>query len=164
MRKMEVSVFDFVFLIASTTLASSLQTKSPIPTTVMVQNIQKPTLSLNVNLLEVYETLTPPPGASKNYPVGHAVVRLKLENSTLNHLHINAKKVEIQQADNHKILISQVVQPLNLAGLQIFEQGFYLTNAQGFSGAKKVKAVFTYEFNGKTYSAESPILDVVPSL
>lgn len=157
-------MFDFVLLIASTILPSSLLTKSPIQTTVMVQDIQKPALNLNVNLLEVYETLTPPPGASKNYPVGHAVVRLKLENSTLNHLHINAKKLEIQQADNHKILISQVVQPLNLAGLQIFEQGFYLTNAQGFSNAKKVKAVFTYEFNGKSYSAESPILDIVPSL
>ncbi|WP_236577845.1 hypothetical protein [Trichormus variabilis] len=157
-------MFDYLFLIASITLTSLPKTESPIQTTIMVQNTQQPALSLNVNLLEVYETLIPPPGAVENYPVGHAVVRLRLENSTLNHLNINAQKVELKQADNNKILISQVVQPFNLAGLQIFEQGFYLTNAQGFSGAKKVKAVFTYEFHGKSYSVESPILDVVPTL
>ncbi|MBD2254362.1 hypothetical protein H6G14_24260 [Nostoc parmelioides FACHB-3921] len=161
---MEVRVFDYLFWIAATTLTSLPKTESLIQTIIMVQNTQKPALRLNVNLLEVYETLIPPPGAAKNYPVGHAVVRLRLENSTLNHLNINAQKVELKQADNNKILISQVVQPFNLAGLQIFEQGFYLTNAQGFSGAKKVKAVFTYEFNGKNYSVESPILDVVPTL
>lgn len=154
-------MLDFVLLIASVTLASSRQPELPIQTPMMLKNTQKAPLSLNVNLLEVYEALTPPPGASKNYPVGHAVVRLRLENSTLENLNINAKKVEIKQADNQKILMSQVVQPLNLAGLQIFEQGFHLTNAQGFSGAKKVKAVFSYEFNGKNYSAESQILDVV---
>lgn len=157
-------MFDFFLLMASITLASSLETKSPIQTIVMVKDTQKSTLNLNVNLLEAYETLTPPPGASKNYPVGHAVVRLRLENSTPHHLHLNAQKVEILQADNNQVLISQVLQPLDLAGLQIFEQGFHLTNAQGLSGAKKVKAVFTYEFNGKSYSAESSILDVVPTL
>ncbi|WP_313954452.1 hypothetical protein [Anabaena subtropica] len=157
-------MLDFALLIASVTLASSPQPELPIQTPIMLKNAQKAPLSLNVNLLEVYEALTPPPGASKNYPVGHAVVRLRLENYTLENLQINAKKVEITQADNNKILISQVVQPLNLAGLQIFEQGFHLTNAQGFGGAKKVKAVFTYEFNGKSYSAESQILDVVPNL
>lgn len=158
---MVVSMLNFALLLASQTLVSTPKPKLPIQTPIMVNNSQKAPLNLNVNLLEVYETLTPPPGASKNYPVGHAVVRLRLENPTINPLRIKAKKVEIQQADNKKVLISQVVKPLNLAGLQIFEQGFHLTNAQGFRGAKKVKAVFTYEFNKKTYRAESPILEVV---
>lgn len=146
-------MFNFALVIAFAALPSS--------SGIMAQTPQKPPLSSRVSLLEVYESPTPPPGAAKNYPVGHAVVRLRLENLTQNTVNLGPTKVEIRQANTNKILLSQVVQPFHLFGLQILERGFHITNQQGFGDVRKVKAVFDYQLNGKIYTVESPILEVV---
>ena len=147
----------------------------PVQRVIMTQKPQKVPFSLSVILLEAYEDRTPPPGAPEDHPVGHAIVALRIENLTVNNVQLDIKQLEICQSDNNKTLISQAVLPtdnnknprsqtvrkFNLGGLQILEQGFNLTNSQGFMRAKKVKAVVTYQFNGKSYVAESPISEVV---
>lgn len=151
-------MFDVV-LITATLPSSPLQIL--MQKLIMEQNTQKLPLSLSVSLLEVYESPIPPPGASINYPVGHAVVRLRLENLTSNKVNFSIRKIEIRQSNNDMILISQEVEPFNLYGLQILERGFHLTNRQGFRGSQKVKAVVTYQLGGKSYSAESPVSEIL---
>lgn len=161
-------MFEFFLVIASANpqFFSSLppvlpRNQSFIEKEIMVQASQKAPFSLVINLLEVYEDRTPPPGASANHPVGHAVVRFRIENLTQNDIVASITKVEIRESSNDKVLISEIVNPFNLGGLQILEQGFHLTNPKGFMDLKEVKAVATYDFNGKTYTLESPKVKVV---
>lgn len=141
-------------------LSSSIKYSHPIAIVLMTQNNQKTPFTLKINLLEAYENRMPPPGASKNAPVGHAVVKLRIENLIQDNIVANLTKLEICQPDNNKVLIYEPMKPLKLGGLQIIEPGFHLTNLKGFSGLKEVKAVVTYQVNGKTYTAESLSLKV----
>lgn len=125
----------------------------------MTQNYKIP-FSLTVKLLEAYEDKTPPPGAAQDHPVGHAVVKLIVENLTQGNISFDVRQIEIYEPNN-KVLFSQKVKSLNLGGLEILEQGFHLTNPQGFMGSKKVKALVSYQFNGKIYVVESRLLQVV---
>lgn len=121
---------------------------------IMTQNLQTIPFRLSFTLLEAYEDIVPPPGASLGHPIGHVVIRLRIENLTLDNIAANLTKIEIRQSSNRKVLISQVLSPFDLGGLQILEQGFHLTNPKQL-GLGEVKAVVIYEFNGTTYTVES---------
>lgn len=161
-------MFDIVLAIATATfqfsdssLRSSVVAQTLIQTELMAQNSPKSPFNLRINLLEAYEATIPPPGAPSNYPVGHAVVRLRVENLTQNNSNFDIRKIELRRVDNNIVLLSQAMKPLNLGGLQILERGFHLTNCQGFRDAKKVKAVVSYQFNGKSFTVESSIAEVM---
>ena len=141
------------------TLLVGLDNKSFIQTKTMIQNSQIIPFQLNVMLLEAYEDKTPPPGASSNHSVGHAVIRFRIENLTQNNIIANLIKIELRQASNQEVLMSQALNPLDIAGLQILEQGFHLTNPNCL-GLGAVKAVVFYEFNGTQYMMESDTIKV----
>jgi hypothetical protein len=160
-------MFDFLLAMvsANSQVSNSLQpflleSKFSNQKVLMTQNSQNLPFSISVTLLEAYEDKVPPPGASINHPVGHAVVRLRIKNLTQNNIKVSLKKIEICQTDNKRVLMSQSANPVNLGGLQIQEQGFHLTNPKGFMGLKKVKAVVTYQLDSKIYTVESPISEV----
>jgi hypothetical protein len=160
-------MFDICLMMASATsqlsslfIPSPLKLKPPIERTIVIQNSQKIPFKLSVRLLEAYEDRTPPPGTVANHPVGHAVVRLRIENLAEKSISLDIGSIKIHQAENNKILMFQPVKSLNLGGLQILEQGFHITNRQGFNGSKKVKAVVNYQVNGKKYSVASPVSEV----
>ncbi|BBC23437.1 hypothetical protein [Pseudanabaena sp. ABRG5-3] len=136
-----------------------LDNKSFIQSKTMTQNSQIIPFQLSVILLEAYEDQTPPPGASSNHPVGHAVVRFRIENLTQNNIIANLIKIELRQASNQEVLISQTLNPLEVGGLQILEQGFHLTNPN-YLGLGEVKAVLFYEFNSTQYTMESDTIKV----
>lgn len=155
-------MIDLVSLLASTSLYlfNSLQlvrfdNQSFIQPESMTQNSQNIPFQLNVMLLEVYEDKTPPPGASSNHPVGHAVIRFRIENLTQNNIIAKLIKIELRQASNQEVLISQALNPLDVGGLQILEQGFHLTNPKGFANRKEFDAVVTYEWDGIIYAVDS---------
>lgn len=137
--------------------------QASIKETVMTQNPQTVPFKISANLLEVYEDLTEPPGSrlGVNRPVGHAVVRLRIENRTQANVDFTIEKIDIRGENGNQSLMSQEVGKINLGGLQILEPGFHLKNRQGFNGSKKVKTVVTYQFNNKTYTTESPAFNVV---
>jgi hypothetical protein len=126
----------------------------------MIENAQHLPISISLKLLEVYENRVPPPGATINHPVGHAVVRLRVENLTQKNISVNLIKIDIVAADKNNILISRVGKVLTLGGLQILQQGFHLTNTKGFINSNKVKAVVTYQVDSKTYIVESPLFEI----
>lgn len=159
-------MYDILMIMASGhlrfhELSSSIKYSQPIKIVLMTQNKQKTPFTLKINLLEAYENRMPPPGASTNAPVGHAVVKLRIENLIQDNIVANITKLDICQPDNNKVIISQPVKPFKLGGLQIIEPGFHLTNSEGFRGLKEVKAVVTYQVNGKSYTAESLIFKVI---
>jgi len=154
-------MLDFVSLIASTSLyffnslpLVGFDNQSFIQPKNMTQNSQNMPFQLNIMLLEAYEDKTPPPGASSNHPVGHAVIRFRIENLTQNNIITNLIKIEIRQASNQKVLISKTLNPLDVGGLQILEQGFHLTNPKQL-GSGEVEAALIYEFNGTTHTVKS---------
>lgn len=158
------------FVIAATTTLLNLSSCQQIPTsqvsikeTRMTQNPQAVPFKLSAKLLEVYEDLTEPPGSRQgaNRPVGHAVVRLRIENTTQSNLDFTIKKIDIISEKTNQSLMFQEVGKVDLGGLQILEPGFHLTNKQGFQGAKRVKTVVTYQFKGKNFTIESPAFTVV---
>jgi len=126
----------------------------------MMQNAQHLPVSISLKLLEVYEDRVPPPGAARNHPVGHAVLRLRVENLTQKNISVNLTKIDILEADKNNVLISRGGKVLSLGGLQILQQGFHLTNAKGFMNYKRVKAVVTYQVDSKTYNVESPAFEI----
>lgn len=154
-------------LAASATLLGLLVTQQPVLVSpastkaiVMTQNTQTVPFKLSATLLEVYEDRTEPPGSrmGANRPVGHAVLRLRIENLTQKNVKFKVIKIAIQDVnrnDNKQSLMSQDGKEVNLGGLQILEPGFHLTNRQGFLGTRNVKAVVNYQFNGKTYTVQS---------
>lgn len=174
-------MFDVVLLMLST--ASQVQSLVSIPLlapkyserTLMTQNSQKLPYKVSITLLEAYQDNTLPPGVPQSYPLGHAVVRLRVENQTDSHVNFDVKKIEVYQAPNNgalasqgnrripqpKLLMGKTLQLWSLNGLQIVEQGFHLTNRQGFTGSKRVKAIVTYQFNNKLYTSESAAIDVI---
>lgn len=168
-------MLDVFFLMAATIAKppSALPLSSPqfIPSTkelLMTQNTVTIPFTVKVRFLEAYQTLVLPPGASKGYPVGHAVVRLRIENLTEKSINFDIKKIEVvdtkksnnRKAPQRRVVLSESVKPLPLGGKQIVEQGFHLTNNQGFGGAKKLNAIVTYQFDGKVYQAVSPLINV----
>lgn len=161
-------MFEFLLMMASAnaqffgSLSPVLQTNQPlIQEEMMAQNSRQTPFNLSVSLLEAYENTRQPLGASANYPIGHAVVRLRIENLTQNNIIANLTKVEIRQSSDNSVLMSETVNPFDLGGLQILEKGFHLTNSKGFMGANEVKAVVIYELNGNNYTVESPNLKVI---
>ena len=122
---------------------------------IMIQNSQNIPFQFSVMLLEVYEDKTPPPGASINHPVGHAVIRFRIQNLTQNNITANLVKIELRQPSNQEVIIYQTLNPLDIGGLQILEQGFHLTNPKGFANWKEFDAVVTYEWNGTIYTVDS---------
>ena len=140
---------------ASLSLAPRLNQSSIHQSRTMTKNLQTIPFRLSFTLLEAYEDLVPPPGASLGHPIGHVVIRLRIENLTLDNVAANLTKIEIRQSNNHKVLISEVLSRFDLGGLQILEQGFHLTNAKGFANWKELDAIVTYEWNGKIYTADS---------
>jgi hypothetical protein len=164
------SMSSLVLIAAATTLLNLSSCQQPIPTsqasikeTRMTQNPQAVPFKINAKLLEVYEDLTEPPGSRQgaNRPVGHAVVRLRIENLTPSNLDFSITKIDILSENGNQSLMSKEGGKINLGGLQILEPGFHLTNKQGFKGAKQVKAVLTYQFKGKNYTTESSKFNVV---
>jgi len=119
-------------------------------------------VKLETTLLEVYEDRTEPPGSKlgANRPVGHAVIRIRIESLSLNTLILDNAKIEVKSSDKHPSVMSQSIGKITLGGRQIIEPGFHLTNRQGFMQAEKVKAIVTYQFNGQTYIAKSPVKTV----
>lgn len=159
-------MLDLASLIASinlyvfdSTLLVGLDNKSFIQSKTMTQNSQIIPFQISVMLLEAYEDKTPPPGASINHPVGHAVIRFRIENLTQNNIIANLIRIELRQASNQEVLVSQILNPLDIGGLQILEQGFHLTNPNCL-GAGEVEAVLFYEFNGAQYTIESDKIKV----
>lgn len=160
-----------LFVIAAATTLLNLSSCQQIPTTSqasiketrMTQNPQAVPFKLSAKLLEVYEDLTEPPGSRQgaNRPVGHAVLRLRIENTTQSNLDFTIKKIDIISENTNQSLMFQEVGKVNLGGLQILEPGFHLKNKQGFKGAKRVKTVVTYQFKGRTFAVESPAFTVV---
>jgi hypothetical protein len=141
--------------VTSLPLAPRLNEISTYQLRTMTQNPQTLPFRLSFTLLEAYEDLVPPPGASLGHPVGHVVIRIKVENLSLDNIAANLTKIEIRQSNNHKILISKVLSAFDLGGLQILEQGFHLTNSNGFADWKELDAVVTYRWNDKIYTTDS---------
>ncbi|MEB3180540.1 MAG: hypothetical protein VKL59_16145 [Nostocaceae cyanobacterium] len=147
---------------------SASKSHQPGGEVLIAQNNQKIPFHVMVNFLEAYEDKVPPPGASKNHPVGNTVVRLRIENLTEKPVNFDIKKIDIveikpdkqRQTPQRRVVLTQATKQLSLGGRQIIEQGFRLTNRQGFGGAKKLKAVVTYKFSGKTYITESAVIEV----
>ncbi len=139
----------------SLSLAPRLIQSSIHQSRTMTKNLQTIPFRLSFTLLEAYEDLVPPPGASLGHPIGHVVIRLRIENLTLDNVPANLTKIEIRQSSNRKVLISKVLNPFDLGGLQILEQGFHLTSSKGFVDWKELNAVVTYEWHGRTYTLES---------
>ncbi len=141
-------------------LTSTVNSFSDVVISKAMQTNKMP-YKLNVSLLEAYEDKRTPPGASTNYPKGHAVIRLRIENLGDNKAIAAIKTIEIREAKTNKIIFSQVVKPINLGGLQILEQGFHLTNHTGFKGFSEIKAVVTYKLENQIYSSESAKFKVI---
>jgi|GEM_PF-3471394 len=147
---------------------SAVKSNQAVGKVLIAQNKQKVPFHVIVNFLEAYEDKVPPPGATKNHPVGNTVVRLKIENLTEKPVNFDIKKIDIveikpdkqRETAQRRVVLTQATKPLSLGGRQIIEQGFRLTNRQGFRGAKKLKAVVTYKFSGKTYITESGVIEV----
>lgn len=128
------------------------------------QDSQTLPISLKVSLLESYETRTPPPGSGGVYPVGHTVVRLRMENLSQQPVQFTVESIKIMPTHAQKILMEQSVGIVQLDGLQIKESGFHLTNNQGFSGYQEVHAVVTFRYQGKTFvvTSSKPEISVSP--
>lgn len=144
--------------------------RSPRPLTSFIMQrsnesmFQSPThapFTVKVDLVEVYESTTPPPGARGVPPRGYAVARFRVENLLAEATRFDLQTIEIQHADNNQVLLSQAMQPLRLEGLQIVEQGVRLTNPQGFEGVHRVRASVTYRLGGDVYRVESDTRRVV---
>jgi hypothetical protein len=120
---------------------------------------------VNVSILEVYEDRSPPPGSrpSADRPVGHGVMRLRLENLTQTPLNVTVLSIALScehSNDPQQSIMSQPVGSIELGGLQILERGFHLTNREGFTNTERVKAIVTYQFDNAVYTAESPLFPV----
>ncbi len=128
----------------------------------MTQNTEMASVHVNAMLLEVYEDQTAPlgPKLGSNRPIGHAIVRLRIESLSLEPVTLEDMEITIQQPDQSQHLMLRSVGSLHLGGRQIVEPGFRLTNRQGFMGADRIKAVVTYRLRGKSYTVASPVMAV----
>ncbi|MGI0485626.1 hypothetical protein ACN4EK_09340 [Pantanalinema rosaneae CENA516] len=117
-------------------------------------------LTLTVSVLEAYEGRTPPPGSRGHYPVGNAVVRLRMENLSQQPVALTIASVKITSLSGQPVLMEKAVGQVELGGLQIQESGLRLTNEQGFSHHQTIQAIVTYSYQGKTFTVTSPGFDV----
>jgi len=131
----------------------------PMP---MTQSSVDLPFALTATLLEVYEDRVAPPGSQPNSdrPVGHAVVRLRLENLTEHPVNLEIQRVEIHAEPDARVLMTQTVEAVNLGGLQILERGLHLTNSQGFGNATRVRAIVVYQMDGTVYTTASAAFPV----
>lgn len=143
--------------------APNLASQPQLSNTQMIQNQPNTSIQVGATLLEVYEDQTEPPGSNlrANRPVGHAVVRLRLENLSLEAVNLQGVTIEIQPTDRHNCLMSQEIGTITLGGRQILEPGFHLTNHQGFEGTKTIHAIVRYVVDSKPYQIKSPVSNVV---
>lgn len=143
--------------------APNLASQPQLSNMQMIQNPSNTSIQVGATLLEVYEDQTEPPGSNlgANRPVGHAIVRLRLENLSLEAVNLQGVTIEIRATDRHNCLMSQEIGTITLGGRQILEPGFHLTNHQGFEGTKTIHAIVTYVVDNKPYQIKSPVSSVV---
>lgn len=131
----------------------------------MISNQPNPTLLLNLTatLLEAYEDQTEPPGSTQgnNRPVGHVILRLRLESLTPEPLSLQSVQVTIWDADQQHRLMTYEAGEIVLGGQQILEPGMHLTNQTGFQGTSQVKALVTYRLDQQVHQVESSLAPVV---
>ncbi len=151
-------MIDFLF---TTALAVSHIFPSDFSVTAMNSNLlmshasQSLPISVTATVVEAYETKTPPPGSQGVYPVGQAVVRLRLENLSQQSAQLMVERIQITPAHTQQTLMEQSFGTVELGGLQIQESGCRLTNEQGFLGHQDIHAVVTYRYQGKTSTVTS---------
>ena len=91
-----------------------------------------------------------------NRDIGFASVFLRLENTLEKNANLLIQKVEIcNVSDGETQNFSQRPQKLYLHPLETSDNAFHLTNATGYSGQDKVKAVIIYKIGSQTYVVES---------
>ena len=121
----------------------------------MMNRLLRQTIALKVDLLEAYESVTPIPGAVMLAAGGNTLVRLKIENLTPDSLEVEITTIEIVPVDGDKPLMVEQSQRVKLGGLQILEEGFRLSNTEGFGDFSLVRAIVTCQTSGQSFVAES---------
>ncbi|MBD2463961.1 hypothetical protein H6G89_23445 [Oscillatoria sp. FACHB-1407] len=115
-------------------------------------------LLVSVTILEAYEDQVVVDGVQSNRnapPVGHAVVRLRVENTVQDLVALEIQNIEIRPETGDRPLLSQEIGAMELGGLQIVEPGYHLTNQAGYHEIERVRAVMIYKVAGQLYTAES---------
>ena len=127
----------------------------------LVSQVQTIPFHLSVTRLDVYEDQMLPLGTPPEITpaVGHGVIRLKIENLTPEAVNFQIHQVEIRSGCG-SVVMAQSGSAIALGGLQILEPGYHLTNQEGYQNTERVRAVVVYEFNDRTYTAESALTEV----
>jgi hypothetical protein len=109
----------------------------------------------SVELLELYNTPIPPPGASADYPKSHSVIKVEFQNTTMTPVYINQIKLRLVRASNRETIASKLVSPSTLLGLQIEEKGNHIGLTMELSKDEEYKVLMEYIIDDGSFLVES---------
>jgi hypothetical protein len=96
-----------------------------------------------------------------NRDIGFASVFLRIENPNEENANLVIQSIEVRNASDGKVqMTSQAPEEIHLKPLENYENVFSLTNKTGYSGHNRVKAVITYEIQGRVQVIESSPVEV----
>lgn len=122
------------------------------PHKVMNTNIVKAA----IDILEVYNTPTPPPGAMGNYPKGHVVLRYRLENTQQTPIGVDSIHISLfRKGEKDALVYAELLPSLTLEGLQILEQGKHLYFDETLAEDTNYQLVLQYNCGGVNQKVES---------
>ena len=128
---------------------SSLLISSSIPTSPMITSTG---ILIQPITLQAREELLLPAGqiSTSDRDKGFATVLVQFENQREQDKVITIESIEIQDASNGRIYMNlQFPQTIHLRPLENSANDFHLTNKSGFSGRSPIKAVVTYQIDGR---------------
>lgn len=120
-------------------------------------------ISIKNITLQAREEKTPPDGVPdrQNRDIGFASVFLRIENPKEEDVSLTVQRVEIRNtADGAVQLSDSSPQQIRLRPLENSEVVFHLTNKNGYSEHKQVKAVINYRIGDRMQVIESTPVEV----
>jgi hypothetical protein len=104
----------------------------------------------------------PPSGipVMANRPISFAMLSFTLENKTEQAITLKLKKLEIRPVGSQNKIMSLPAFDLTLKPLEIAPQQYKFSQLKGYGNIKQVEAIMIYEFQGQSYTFNSPPVKV----